>query len=289
MKRGVVFAALLVAFLLWTFPHELVVRHLLASRLGGSGVAATVRDVHPQIWPLGYRLDELVLSQGGFRASIDSLRIGIGLTGGLRFSADACAGALSGTLDRRRGENAEATRVLDLRFDEVDPSTCLELVGPAVGGKFSGELALEGFGNGKHAALLARTGSLVLDGREGSLSGYLPGARPAKTSGKRREPQPIGRWEFTHMHVDARLDSGRIVITRAEAEAEGLQWETAAAKVDISRSTPRIEVELRAKRLDDSARSKAILALLPKATEKDGWRRYRIVGTTSSIQLAGVK
>jgi type II secretion system protein N len=289
MKRVLVFAALLVAFLLWTFPHDLVVRHLLASRLGGSGVVATVRDVHPRIWPLGYRLDELVLSQGGFRASIDSLRIGIGLTGGFRFSADACAGALSGTLDRRRGQNGDATRVLDLRFDEVDPSTCLELVGPTVGGRFSGVLALEGLGKGTQAAPFARAGLLTLEGREGSLSGYLPSARPPKASGKRREPQPIGSWEFTRMHVDARLDSGRIVVTRGEAEAEGLQWETAAAKIDISRSTPRIEVELRAKRLDDSARSKAILALLPKATEKDGWRRYRIVGTTSSIQLAGIK
>lgn len=289
MKRAAVFAALLVAFLLWTFPHELVVRRLLASRLAGSGVEATVGDVRPRIWPLGYALDELVLSRDGFRVSIDSLRVGVGLTGGVRFSADACDGAVNGTLGRRRDESGAAARVVDLRFDEVDPSTCLELVGPAVGGRFSGVLALEGIGKGTQTSRFARAGSLTLDGREGSLSGYLPSAKPAKASGKRREPQPIGRWEFTTMHMDARLDDGRIVITRAEAEAEGLQWETAAAKIDLSRSTPRIEVELRAKRVDDSGRSKAILALLPKATEKDGWRRYRIVGTTSSIQLAGIK
>jgi type II secretion system protein N len=289
VKRAAVFAALLVVFLLWTFPHELVVRHLLASRLHGSGVEATVRNVRPQLWPLGYVLDELVLSRDGFRASIDSLRAGVGLTGGVRFSADACDGAFSGTLGRRRDESGATAPVVDLRFDEVDPSTCLELVGPAIGGKFSGVLALEGIGKGTQTSRFARAGSLALEGREGSLSGYLPSARPAKASGKSREPQPIGRWEFTQIHVDARLDAGRIVITRAEAEAEGLQWETAAAKLDLSRATPRIEVELRAKRLDDSGRSKAILALLPKAAEKDGWRRYRIVGTTSSIQLAGIK
>ncbi len=289
MKRALIFVALFVAFLLWTFPHELVVRRMLASRLTGSGVEVTLANARPQLWPLGYRLDGLSLARDGLRANIDSLRVGFGLTGSLRFDADACTGALSGTVARGRATDGGRSRDLELHFDEVDPSTCVELTGPAVDGRFSGVLMLQGLGRGSQVAEIAEAGSLALDGREGSLSGYLPSSRPAKAPGKHREPQPIGRWEFTRMHLDARLDDGRIVIEQAEAEAEGLAWETGEAKIDLSRSTPRLDVQLRAKRLDDSARSKAILALLPKAVEKDGWRRYRIVGTSSSIQLAGLK
>ena len=289
MKRALGFGALFVAFLVWTFPHELVVRRLLTSRLTGSGVEVTLTAARPQLWPIGYRLDGVSVARDGLKAEIDTLRVGFGFTGGLRFDADACAGVLHGTVARGRNADGGRSRNLEMRFDDVDPSTCVELTGPAVDGKFSGVLMLEGLGKGSQSAEIAKAGSLALDGREGSLSGYLPSARPAKSPGKHREPQPIGRWEFTSVHVDAKLADGRIVIEQGEAEAEGLAWETGDAKIDLSRATPRLDVQLRAKRLDDSARSKAILALLPKAVEKDGWRRYRIVGTTSSIQLAGLK
>ena len=289
MKRALVFGALLVAFVLWTFPHELVVRRVLASRLEGTGIDITLDRVRPQLWPFGYRVDGLVASRDSLRAEVDSLHVGIGLAGGVRFDADACAGALRGRLVRGGDIDGRASRDLELRFDDIDPSTCLDLAGPSVGGRFSGALTLTGVGRGKASATLARAGALTLDGHEGSLSGTLPGSRPSKPSGKSREPQPIGRWEFTRVHVDARLDAGRIVISNADAEAEGLVWEADDAKIDLSRATPRVDVELRAKRLDDSPRSKAILALLPKAAEKDGWRRYRIVGTPSSLQLAGLR
>ena len=289
MRRALVFFGLLLVFLAWTFPHELVVRRLLSSQLGSSGLEATVVAVKPSLWPLGYRLDGLALSREGFRAEIDSVHVGVGFTGNLSFDADACAGILRGSLERTHADDGGTMRNLEVHFDDVDPSTCLELGGPAVGGKFSGVLALQGIGRGKQASEIARAGSLTLEGRDGSVSGTLPSTRITKPSGKRREPQPIGRWEFARLSIDARLADSRIVVTHANAEAEGLEWETGAAKVDLGRGTPRVEVELRAKRLDDSARSKAILALLPKSAEKDGWRRYRIVGTPSSLQLAGLK
>jgi len=289
MKRTAMFVVLLLVFLAWTFPHELVVRRILRSRLGTSGVEATVAAVRPSFWPLGYRLDGLALSRDGFRADIQSVHVGVGLSGNVSFNADACSGSVRGSLDRDRGTDGATTRNLEVHFDDVDPSTCLELAGPAVAGKFSGVLALEGIGHGKQTTEFARVGTLTLEGRAGSLSGYLPSGRITKPSGKHREPQPIGRWEFARLNIDARLADARIVVTHADAEAEGLEWETGAAKVDLARGTPRIEVELRAKRIDDSARSKAILALLPRAVEKEGWRRYRIVGTPSSLQLVGLK
>lgn len=79
------------------------------------------------------------------------------------------------------------------------------------------------------------------------------------------------------------------MVTRGEAEAEGLLWQTDNAAIVFSGQTPRMQAELTAKRLDDSARSKAILGLLPKAVEKDGRRRYRLTGLISSVQVTGLK
>ena len=289
MKRALIFSGLLLLFLALTFPHDLIVRRILSSQLGSSGIEATVNTVRPSFWPLGYRLDGLTFSRDGFRADIQSVHVGVGFSGDFNFDADACGGILRGSMARYRGADGQTSRSLEVNFDAVDPSTCLELSGPAVAGRFSGVLELEGIGRGKQAADIARAGTLTIEGRDGTLSGYLPTSRLTKPSGKQREPQPIGNWDFSRVNIDARLSDARIVVTHADAEAEGLAWETGTAKVDLGRGTPRIEVELKAKRIDESGRSKAILALLPKAVEKDGWRRYRIVGTPSSLQLAGLR
>jgi hypothetical protein len=90
------------------------------------------------------------------------------------------------------------------------------------------------------------------------LSGYLPAPRVTKPSGKRREPQPIGRCEFSRAGIEAEIKGDRVSVTRGEAEAEGVMWETDSASVLVAGQAPRVQAELTAKRLDDSARSKAI-------------------------------
>lgn len=291
MKRAALFLALFSVFLFLTFPHELVVRRLLLSRVPPE-LGVTFATVSPSLHPLGYRLTDVELSHDPFRARLDSVSVGLGWLGALRFHIVACGGTVDGSLLRGTASDGGRARDLEIEISDIDPSQCLDLGGPAIEGRFHGHIALRGIGSGNARDALgkfARAGTATLEGENGVLSGYLPASRAVKPSGKRREPQPIGRWEFSRASVDAEAKADRIVVNRAEAEAEGLLWETETASIIIAGQLPRVQVELTAKRLEDSARSKAIIGLLPKATEKDGHYHYRLTGPLSGVQISGIK
>lgn len=291
MKRTALFLALFAVFLFFTFPHELVVRRLLLSRIP-SDVGITFSRVSPSLRPLGYRLADVEIAHDPFRAKLDSVSIGLGWPAALRFDVVACGGTVSGKLVRGSTTDGSRSRNLDVDLAAIEPSQCLELGGPSIEGRFHGRITLVGVGDGNtREALgrLARSGSLSLSGENGVVSGYFPASRSVKPSGKRRDPQPIGRWEFSHIAIDAQIEPNRVVIDRGEAEAEGLSWETNSATITLAGQLPRIQAELTAKRLDDSARSKAIIGLLPKSAPKNGRYRYRLSGPLSGVQITGLK
>lgn len=291
MKRAALFTVLFALFLLFTFPHELVVRRLLLARLPAD-VGITFSNVAPSLRPLGYRLSAVELTRDPFRARLDSVRVGIGWLGAPSFQLLACGGEVNGSVVRGTANDGGASRDLVIALADIDPSLCLELGGPSIEGRFHGRITLAGLaaGNARDAlGKAARSGSISLAGENGVLSGYLPAPRVTKPSGKRREPQPIGRWEFSRAGIEAEIKGDRVSVTRGEAEAEGVLWETDSASIVVAGQAPRVQAELTAKRLDDSARSKAIIGLLPKAAEKDGRRRYRLSGPLSSVQVTGLK
>lgn len=291
MKRAALFTVLFALFLLFTFPHELVVRRLLLARLPAD-VGVTFSNVSPSFRPLGYRLSAVEITRDPFRARLDSVRVGIGWLGTPRFQLLACGGEVNGSVVRGTANDGGASRDLVIELADIDPSLCLELGGPSIEGRFHGQVALAGLaaGNARDAlGKAARSVSISVKGENGVLSGYLPAPRVTKPSGKRREPQPIGRWEFSRATIEAEIKADRVSVTRGEAEAEGVLWETDNASIVLAGQAPRMQAELAAKRIDDSARSKAILGLLPKSSEKDGRRRYRLSGPLSSVQVTGLK
>ena len=291
MTRAAAFAFLLLFFVALTFPHELVVRRVLASRLPPA-VSVSFETVRPSLRPLGYRLQGVVVVDPPYRATIEILRAGVGLFGGVLLHAELCNGIVSATLARVSSTDGRPARNATVRFDGIDPSLCLELGGPMLSGGFSGTVDLEAIGRGSGAppfGRIARTGRFSLAGGGGILSGYLPASRHPRPSGKPTEPQPIGQWEFAHIALEGEIRGDRIIVTHGKAEAEGLAWETKSAAFISTTATPRVQAEIRARRLDESGRSKAILGLLPKTPEKGGWRYYRVSGGVSSVQIAGVR
>jgi type II secretion system protein N len=280
MRRLGVFLLLLLAFLVWTFPHRRVVERIVQRRLSGLPVTVTMGHVVPQLWPPGYRIGDVVFEAIGAKVTLDAVELG--LWPGSRLSAKACGGSADATTSGGG---------LQMHFEDVDPSACIN-ASVKLSGSFAGDLNLDGLGTGGAGSVLgraARAGTLSLEGTSGTLSGYLPvapGTPSADSMGK-----PIGTWEFQRAGLAARLDSGEVVVDEATAEAEGVRWELAQARLSQGPgSRTRVNAELRARRLDDSPRSKALLSLLPKATENaEGWRRYRISGTVDAPKVIGLK
>jgi hypothetical protein len=114
---------------------------------------------------------------------------------------------------------------------------------------------------------------------------------PASPQQAASAPQPIGSWEFARVELSAHIDGGDVGVDAATAEAEGLRWEVSTARLSAGPGARiRVNAEMRARRLDDSPRAKAVLGLLPRATESpDGWRRYRISGTIDAPKIVGLK
>ena len=290
MRRILLFVALLVVFVLWTFPHHEVVERLVTRRLAGAEVDVVLGRVSPRLWPLGYRIDDVVLRHGQYGMSLDEFGLGLGLLGPTDFRAQACGGSLEG---RFAGGADDRRPHLLLRFSEIDPSRCIDLGSILLSGSFEGVVELAGLGRGQASSVVGRAvraGSVVVAARSGNVSGHLPragaGGDPVAAQGR-----PIGSWEFARADLRARIDDGDVIVENAIAEAEGVRWEVPAARVArASGARPRVTGELRARGIDDSPRAKAVLGLLPRATEADdGWRRYRVSGTLDSPKIVGLK
>ena len=288
MKRFALFAVLLVAFLVWTFPHKLLIERALDGRLQKAGLEVEIGAVRPSLWPIGYKLSDLSLSRGAYALSMDSLHVGFGPFSGVRVEADACGGVVKG------GEFAsEDGDGLELAFRGIDPATCLKLDGIVLRGDFEGSFSVAGLGRNRAKNALgggAHAGELRIAGTSGVVSGHLPAPSSSKPGQKQREPRPIGEWEFARARLDATLEEGDIVVRSADAEAEGVEWVLAGGRISRRGGTMDVQAELRARKLDDTPRAKAVLALFPRASEKDdGWRTYRISGPVSAPQIIGMR
>ncbi len=289
MRRVCIFAALALVFLAWTFPHRRVVEHLVSARLTPLGLTTTFDEVSFSWWPLGYYIEGVDILRAPYSLHLDSLYLSLHWSGFMQFDADGCGGSLRGSLRReRRGdeERPSGTRTLELVFDQIDPARCLGLNGLTVSGTFGGELVLAALGRGDSNSPLGRaaaSGHLSLEGHTGRFSGTLP-SRPGSTG------RPIGEWSFQSATLEAQLRNGQVLLEDANALAERVEWRVTKARLAPSAgSSPLILADLNARPADGSPRAKAIIGLMPKAGERDGWRHYRISGTLDAPQIIGLK
>jgi type II secretion system protein N len=287
MKRLLVFVVLLMAFVVWTFPHRRVVDRMLARRLEGIPVDVAMGGVRPTLWPPGYTLSDVSVRSRGVTISLNSAQIDLLFSSGVR--AHACGGTLDGDFtEPSTGKPGN----LRLRFNGVDLSSCVKGFPISVTGAFAGQLQLEGLGSGPGGSLLGRTaarGSLAIEGTSGTLSGYLPSAPNA--SGESDVAKPIGSWEFARVALHAHLERGEILVDDASADAEGVHWDVSAARLAPGNTgRTRLSAELKARAVDDTPRAKAMIGILPRAgVDAEGWRSYRISGTLDSPKIVGLK
>jgi type II secretion system protein N len=289
MNRIVAFVALLIVFVVWTFPHRDLVERTIASKLANTDVVVTFDSVRPS-WPPGYRLGGVRIDHGAYGAELDELRLAVNpFVDKLRFYAHGCGGSIVGMVGRE-----DDKRILVTRFSDIDPSLCTKLDAIVVASSMKGRLELDGLGMGKPSGVIGRaaaSGALRIDAGEGTVSGHLPAA-PGVRAADGGAGIAIGSWKFDAVRVEAHVEDGRdVVVDLLTARAEGVEWRIAPARLAANgRARPSLSASLRARRLDTSNRSKAILGLLPKAGEsEDGWRRYRVTGTLDAPQMIGLR
>ncbi|RMF25110.1 MAG: type II secretion system protein GspN [Deltaproteobacteria bacterium] len=279
MKRLVFFTALLLVFAVWLFPHRLVVERLMVRPFRARGWIVELDGVRPA-WPPGYVLANVVLASDGYRVAIDRLQVGRGWNGARRIDARLCGGRLN--IELRAGDNGTDARG---SIDALDPSACVDSSSLTLAGTFEGTIEARGITPARapeDPPVVVSSGTFLLEATEGRVSGNLPGTQGLS----------IGNWEFRNLHLEGDLEPSRIVVRRSRAEIEGVEWKVDQITIRLGHplAASRVSGSFRARRLDESVRSRAMIGLLPKATEhRDGWRQYRISGSTSQPRLLGLR
>jgi type II secretion system protein N len=289
MKRIGAFALLLAAFVVWNFPHRMIVERAISKRLAGTDVRISIDNVS-WAWPVGYWLEGVDIGTDTYSTNLDAIRVGLSIfSQELDFEATGCGGTLEGSITRD-----DEGRHLWVEFTGIDPSSCAKLDALIVGGSIDGRLDLRDLGAGRRTGVLGRTaarGTLQAHARDGTVSGHLPSRSPATQDGT-PSGLPIGSWEFNDARLEAHVDENKDVVVDAfTARAEGVEWRvTSGSLFGGQAGRVGISVSMQARRLDDTSRSKAIIGLLPKAGENDeGWRRYRISGSLDSPKMIGLR
>ncbi len=283
MKRAIVFVFFVVAFLLWTFPHRMIVERVLARRLAGVGATIDLGPVSPALWPPGYRIAGTTIGTAAGSLRIDSLHVALWPWAPVRFDARACDGRIDGAVDSRGDGQVH----LMIRLHDADPSRCLTIGSLVVSGRFTGVLEARASSGPSERAL--RVVRAELEGSDGSVSGHLPPV-PGAASADASSGRPIGTWEFRHARLRASTRGSDLLIERAEADAQDIRWEVVRGRLARDGRRLRVTIDLRARAEADSPRAKAVLGLLPKAAESSqGWRRYRISGTADAPKVVGLR
>ncbi len=292
MRKALVFIGLLLLFLIWTFPHEQLVRRLILPRAAALGVGLTFDDVSFG-FPFTYTLSGVEVTRGAYRVTLASTRLGFGLDGDVSLDINACGGELSGRLSREDSPQAGNALNLYVSFEGVNPGLCLDLGSLEVRGRFDGELQLAGLATSgpRGRALPAGSGALNLKSDSGKISGALPAAPARRGTTAQRPGFPLGEWTFSNLEAASTLQAGTVNISKLNMYVEGVEWRLTKGKLSPATSgETRLRCDLRARKVEDDARSKALLGLLPKAGEdRDGWRRYTLTGTLSAPKLVGLK
>jgi hypothetical protein len=270
MRRAFAFLFLVLLFVALTFPQERFLLSLLEEplreskidlRLGGASFAL----------PAGWQADDIALDGEGFGLNLDSVYLGLTKTLDIR----GCGGWLAADLDGRDD--------LTVDFGDLDPSRCLRIGDARLEGRFEGEVHLLGIGRYGLLAL-GNSGSIRLRSNGGTLSGRLP----ADDSAAGVE---IGEWEFGEIDVDIDLHEGALEVREIRAVASGVAFEGLGGRAwEGLRGDTEVELEFRAKPVEETARAKAILGMLPRAEAGyDGWRRYRLTGHPGDFKLIGLR
>ncbi|MFT4570706.1 MAG: hypothetical protein ACI8TX_001363 [Hyphomicrobiaceae bacterium] len=270
MRRVFAFIALVFVFAALTFPQERVILGFIEQPLREAKIDLRL-DGASFALPLGWQANGVGLDGDGFGINLESVYIGLLRTIDIR----GCGGSIQGDLD--------GTDDLEIEFAGIDPSRCLRIGDAHLEGAFSGEAHFIGLRQ-TGVLSLGHTGFIRLRTDGGILSGRLP-------TDDSVVGVEIGEWEFGEIDIDLALTEGRLEVRHGHALASDVAFEVLAGKAwEGLRAKPEIEFEFRARPIEQAARAKAIIGILPRAEpDYDGWRRYKISGRVDNLKMIGLR
>lgn len=270
MLRFLLFVVAFVVGLALTAPLERWLLPLLEEPLAATGIVLRLDTLRLAL-PAGLRATGVELDADGAGVSVDSVYVGLTRS----FEARACGGTLAGSA--RQG-------AVTIRLAGVDPSKCLRIGRLALAGRIDADASVRGFELGSSWTDRALRADIDLRSEGGVLSGYAPMADAAGGE------VPIGEWDYDEVVLRGQYERGRFAVSEGRALASGVEWQLLGASLDGAGPSAEVRIDLRARVADDSARAKALIGLMPKATpDADGWRRYRVLGPVSGLRVLGLE
>ncbi len=273
MRRLLLFALLVVVFILLTAPLERYLTPLLGGPLARLGLTLEMKTLRLAP-PAGIKGTALRLSADNFSLELDSLYVGI-----LRsFEARGCDGArIDGTM---------TSDSVALEVSSLTPSRCIKVGRLTLEGTFDGAASITGvsllhgvFGDKTEAHVALHT-------KGGTVGGYWPGNGPSPAA-----DIPLGEWDFQEAEFDAAYRNGKLEVKEGKAHTDGVVWELLGASLLADRGDAReVRIDFRARIEEDTPRAKALIGLMPKASEgAGGWRHFRVIGPLTSMKLIGLQ
>ena len=267
--RALLFLAVFAIAVLLMAPLESWVLEAVRPPLEAAGAELRVGSLRFAL-PFGVRASEVGIDAAAGGVAIDSLYVGITRA----VEADACGGKIRGRVSRE-------SFAFDL--EGIDPSQCVRVGKLSLESSLSGRLAVDGLDLLEPRADAPVKARLDLTSSEGLFGGILEHA------GRDGSDLPLGEWEFNDLVLHATLDRGELVVEEGHAMTSGVLWELLDAELPSAGDRGGLRVDFRARQVEDTPRSRALLGLLPKGSaDASGWRNFRVTGSLSSPRIAAV-
>jgi hypothetical protein len=267
--RALLFFAVFAIAVLMMAPLERWVLEAVRPPLDAVGAELRIGSLRFAL-PAGIRANAVAVDSDAAGLDIDSIYVGITRS----VDADVCGGHVSGRVGRQS---------LSFDLEDVDPSRCVRVGKLSLQSALTGRLSIDGIDLLEPRADAPVKARVDVESSEGMFGGILEHA------GQGGADLPLGEWEFSDLVLHATLDRGEVDVEEGHAMTSGVRWELLAAKLPDRNERNGLRVDFRARQVEDTPRSRALLGLLPRGTaDSNGWRNFRVTGSLSSPRVVAV-
>jgi type II secretion system protein N len=267
--RAALFAVAFVVGLALLAPLDRWILPRLQRPLAEAGAELRVEALRFAL-PLGLRATGVGVDTTDAGIAFDSVYVGIFRD----IDASACGGRIRGNVARNS---------ISLDLANVDPSRCVRFSKLALESPIDGSVSVSGLDLLRPVVQAATKARVDVSSDGGIFRGVIPKA------GSGGEDLPLGEWEFSDLVLRASLEDGRLDVDEGHTNTSGVEWELLGADLPSGDARSGLRVDFRARQVEDTPRSRALIGLMPKGpVDGNGWHNFRVVGTLRAPRVVAV-